>query len=68
MQIDQNKFMSVLLDKTSDKMNQLQVQVLVLESQLALAVDVSKEKDLIIESLQKEIEKSSTKKKSEFTN
>ena len=68
MQLDQNKFMSVLLDKTSDKMNQLQVQVLVLESQLALAVDISKEKDLIIESLQKELEKTSTKKKSEFTN
>ena len=61
MQLDQNKFMSVLLDKTSDKMNQLQVQVLVLESQLALAVDISKEKDLIIESVQKELEKTTTK-------
>lgn len=67
MQIDQNKFMNLVLDKTSEKMNQLQVQVIVLETQLAMAVDNYNLLKAEFEQLQKENSKSS-KKNSEFTN
>jgi len=36
---DQNKFFNVVIDKTNQKLNSFQAQVIVLESQLQMAVD-----------------------------
>lgn len=43
MQLDNLKFMNLVMEKTNKKLNELQAQVIVLESQLQLAVDVNKE-------------------------
>lgn len=43
MQLDQAKFMNLVMEKTNKKLNELQAQVIVLESQLQLAVDVNSE-------------------------
>jgi hypothetical protein len=43
MQLDQAKFMNLVMEKTNKKLNDLQAQVIVLESQLQLAVDVNLE-------------------------
>jgi dynactin complex subunit len=43
MQLDQAKFMNLVMEKTNKKLNELQAQVIVLESQLQLAVDVNQE-------------------------
>jgi hypothetical protein len=62
MEIDQNKFISLVLEKTNQKLNLLQAQVIVLESQLQLAGDINKQ-------LQDQIEKlknKTVKDKSEF--
>ena len=36
---DQNKFFNVIIDKTNQKLNSFQAQIIVLESQLQMAVD-----------------------------
>lgn len=62
MEIDQNKFISLVLEKTNQKLNSLQAQVIVIESQLQLAGDINKQ-------LQDQIEKLKSKPvkdKSEF--
>lgn len=62
MEIDQIKFMNLVMEKTNKKLNELQAQVIVLEAQLQLAVEINKQ-------LKDSIEKASKKKeKSEFTN
>ncbi len=43
MQLDNLKFMNLVMEKTNKKLNDLQAQVIVLESQLQLAVEVNKE-------------------------
>jgi hypothetical protein len=43
MQLDNMKFMNLVMEKTNKKLNELQAQVIVLESQLQLAVEVNKE-------------------------
>lgn len=43
MQLDNLKFMNLVMEKTNKKLNELQAQVIVLESQLQLAVEVNQE-------------------------
>ena len=70
MEVDANKFMNLVIDKTSQKMNSLQAQVIVLESQLHLASEsnsiLATENARLKEEIAKNIKKES--KKSEFTN
>lgn len=54
MQVDQHKFMNLVIEKTNKKMNDLQAQVIVLEAQLQCAVEIN-------QTLQQQIDK--TKKK-----
>ena len=61
MQIDQLKFMNLVMEKTNRKLNELQSQVIVLESQLQLAAEINNQ-------LQGQLDKINKKKdKSEFT-
>ena len=61
MQIDQLKFMNLVMEKTNRKLNELQSQVIVLESQLQLAAEIN-------DQLQGQLDKINKKKeKSEFT-
>jgi hypothetical protein len=39
LNIDQNKFMNLLVEKTNQKLSQLQNQVILLETQLQLALE-----------------------------
>lgn len=41
VEIDQAKFMTVIMEKTNKKLNEVQAQVLVLETQLQLVVDLN---------------------------
>ncbi len=43
VEIDQAKFMTIIMEKTNKKLNEMQSQVLVLETQLQLVVDLNKE-------------------------
>lgn len=61
MEIDQIKFMNTVIEKTNRKMNELQAQVIVLESQLLLAAEINQE-------LKSQLDKINKKKdKSEFS-
>lgn len=63
MEVDQNKFMTLVMEKTSHKLNTLQAQVIILEAQLQLAVEQNnKIKDELTKLNKKDL------KKSEFTN
>ena len=42
VEIDQAKFMTIIMEKTNKKLNEMQAQVLVLETQLQMVVDVNK--------------------------
>lgn len=57
MEIDQNKFMNLIIEKTNRKMNELQAQVIVLESQLQIAAEVNRELVTKLDSLNKKKEK-----------
>ena len=61
MEIDQNKFMNLIVESTTKKMNALQGQVIVLEAQLACAIELNS-------SLQAELDKlkKTDNKKSEY--
>ena len=60
MDIDQNKFMNLIVESTTKKMNALQGQVILLEAQLACAIELNN-------SLQEELDKLiKTDKKSEY--
>ena len=62
MEIDQIKFMNLVMDKTNKKLNELQAQVIVLEAQLQLAVEINN-------SLKEQADKVKKKEpKSEFQN
>ena len=41
VEIDQAKFMTIIMEKTNKKLNEMQAQVLVLETQLQLVVDLN---------------------------
>ena len=41
VEIDQAKFMKIIMEKTNKKLNEVQAQVLVLETQLQLVVDLN---------------------------
>ena len=41
MEIDQNKFMNLVMEKTNKKLNDLQAQTIVLEAQLQLAIELN---------------------------
>jgi hypothetical protein len=56
MQLDQAKFMNLVMEKTNKKLNELQAQVIVLESQLQLAVDVNSELKTHLDKLSKKKE------------
>ena len=43
VEIDQAKFMNIIMEKTNKKLNEMQAQVIVLETQLQLVVDLNKE-------------------------
>lgn len=43
MELDQNKFMSLVMEKTNRKLNELQAQVIVLEAQLQMAAEINKQ-------------------------
>lgn len=62
MEIDTNKFMNLVMEKTNKRLNELQSQVIVLEAQLQLAVEVNKQ-------LQEQADKARKKEpKSDFQN
>lgn len=62
MEIDQVKFMNLVMEKTNKKLNELQAQVIVLEAQLQLALEINKQ-------LQEQVERVKKKEpKSEFQN
>jgi len=54
MQVDQHKFMNLVIEKTNKKLNDLQAQVIVLEAQLQCAVEIN-------QTLQQQIDKSKKK-------
>lgn len=62
MEIDQHKFMNIVMEKTNKKLNELQAQVIVLEAQLQLAVEVNQQ---LVQSLEKNKKKEA---KSDFNN
>jgi hypothetical protein len=41
MQLDNVQFMNLVMEKTNNKLNELQARVIVLEAQLQLAVDIN---------------------------
>lgn len=41
MELDQNKFMSLVMEKTNKKLNEATAQLIVLESQLQMAVEIN---------------------------
>lgn len=63
MQIDQTKFMNAVVENTNAKLNQLQSQVILLETQLHFAIQTNAQ-------LQDELDKLKKKKEKqeEFTN
>lgn len=62
MEIDQIKFMNLVMEKTNKRLNEMQAQVIILEAQLQLAVETNSK-------LSDEVNKLSKKeKKSDFTN
>lgn len=62
MEIDQIKFMNLVMEKTNKRLNEMLAQVIVLESQLQLVVESNNK-------LTEDINKLSKKeKKTEFTN
>lgn len=62
MQIDSNKFMNLVMEKTNQKLNSLQAQVIVLEAQLQCASEANAE---LVDELAKLNKKD---KKQDFTN
>jgi hypothetical protein len=58
MQLDNVKFMNLVMEKTNKKLNDFQAQVIVLEAQLQLAVDIN---NALKEQLEKVPKKKETK-------
>jgi uncharacterized protein YoxC len=62
MEIDQIKFMNLVMEKTNKKLNEMLAQVIVLESQLQLVVEANNKLTDDLNKLNKK------EKKTEFTN
>ena len=62
MEIDQIKFMNLVMEKTNKKLNEMLAQVIVLESQLQLVVETNNKLTDDLNKLNKK------EKKTEFTN
>lgn len=61
MEIDHNRFINLVIEKTNKKLNELQAQIFVLEAQLQLAAEANQE-------LKSQLDKINKKKdKSEFS-
>lgn len=60
MEIDQNRFATLVIEKTNAKLNQLQNQVIILESQLQLAVESNKQLKGDLEKINKRKTKTTT--------
>jgi hypothetical protein len=54
VEIDQVKFMNLVMEKTNKKLNEIQAQVLILESQLQLVVELNNQLQEQLEKLQKD--------------
>jgi regulator of replication initiation timing len=74
LSVDQNKFINLLIEKTNGKLSQFQNQIIILETQLQIALDSNKslqlENDkykLEIEKLKKKKEKSSANQTDDFS-
>lgn len=57
MELDQNKFMSLVMEKTNKKLNEATAQLIVLESQLQMAVEINTR----LQEQLKELEKKTSK-------
>lgn len=57
MQIDQNKFMNAVVENTNAKLNQLQSQVILLETQLHFAIQTNAQLQEELDKLKKKKEK-----------
>jgi hypothetical protein len=68
LNIDQTKFINLLLEKTNQKLSHLQNQVIILETQLQLATELNKSILDEQNSLKQEIEKLKKKKDKNVTN
>jgi len=53
MELDQVKFMNLVMDKTNKKLNEATAQLIVLEAQLQMAVEVNKNLQEQIKELEK---------------
>ena len=53
MELDQIKFMNLVMDKTNKKLNEVNAQLIVLEAQLQMAVEVNKQLQEQIKELEK---------------
>ena len=62
MELDKAKFMTLVMEKTTGKLNELQAQVIVLEAQLQLAVEINKQLQETVDKIKKK------EKSSEFQN
>ena len=60
MEIDQNRFATLVIEKTNAKLNQLQNQVIILESQLQLAVESNNQLKGDLEKINKRKTKTTT--------
>lgn len=58
VEIDQVKFMNLVMEKSNLKLNELQAQVIVLEAQLQLVADINKQQQEQLDKLAKKKEKS----------
>jgi len=74
LNLDHNKFVNLLIEKTNQKLSQFQNQIILLETQLQLAVDlnitIQKENDVLkteLEKLKKKKEKSSANLSNDFS-
>ena len=54
MELDQMKFLNLVMEKTNKKLNEVTAQVIVLESQLQLAVEINKQLQSEIDALKKQ--------------
>jgi uncharacterized protein (DUF3084 family) len=66
--LDHNKFVNLLIEKTNQKLNQFQNQIILLETQLQLAVDLNNTVQKENEALNSEIEKLKKKKEKSLVN
>ena len=67
MQIDQTKFMNLLIEKTNNKLNQANNQIIILEAQLQLAIELNKSLQDELDKLKKKKEKTTQSQTEEYS-